>query len=100
MENITTEQLEQELLIRYNSLEETNIDKKEEDFIYKKLKQIDGLSQYLTRVANQDVVKYFSATTDEQRALLKGSFARTLYIKNKLKDKKTSTKLEIGRYAK
>lgn len=61
------------------------IDAEYEKKIFSELKNTDGLVQYLREAANRDIKRYFGAATKEEQLIIRGSFARTSYLKTKIK---------------
>ena len=39
--------------------------------------------QYMRKMANNDMRRYFAAVTDKDRDVIRGAFARTVYLKNR-----------------
>jgi len=61
-----------------------SIDDEYEKKIFADLKETDGLVQYLRECAARDKDRYFGATTKEEQLVIRGGFARTMYLKAKI----------------
>lgn len=48
----------------------------------------DDIKKFLLSLMRQDRVLYWNAQTDDQRAMIRGAFQRTFYLKNLLDEKK------------
>jgi hypothetical protein len=94
--DLSTEDLERQLLSRYNL--DFKFDKDGEDKLFDELKEVDGLHEYLSSILNQDISRHFAAQDKSQQDLIRGAFVRTLYLKNRLKAKKKLTKKDNKRY--
>ena len=60
------------------------IDPEYEKKILADLKGTDGLVQYLRETAARDKDRYFGAATKEEQLIIRGAFARTMYLKAKI----------------
>lgn len=60
------------------------ITKDYEKKIFADLKGTDGLVAYLREAAARDKDRYFGAQTDAERSVIRGAFARTMYLKTKI----------------
>lgn len=60
------------------------IDDEYERKIFADLKGTDGLVQYLREAAARDKDRYFGAATVQEQAIIRGAFARTMYLKTKI----------------
>lgn len=60
------------------------IDEEYEKKIFKDLKGVDGLVQYLRDAAARDKNRYFAAGSAQEQLIIRGSFARTMYLKAKI----------------
>lgn len=60
------------------------IDPEYEKKIFADLKGTDGLISYLREAAARDKDRYFGAATKEEQLIIRGSFARTMYLKAKI----------------
>lgn len=67
-----------------------NIDEKYEKKIFADLKNTDGLVQYLREAAARDKDRYFGAATPAEQQLIRGAFARTMFLKAKIMGVDTS----------
>ena len=54
--------------------------------IYQGLAGVDGLLDYLKDTMIQDIKRYFAATTDHDRDLIRGAFSRTSYMRARILD--------------
>lgn len=99
MEKYTTEELELELIKRYGEFKD-DISKESKKGLFKELKQINGFMEYLEAEMQNEVMHHFSSTTDNQRWIIKGRFARLLEMKSSLQFvDKEKVDMKIGRYA-
>jgi len=74
---------------------------KEETKMFNDVKGISGFAEYLRAMSAYDVRRYFSAENDKQRDLIKGLFARAIYLRSRLTGKKqdaVETKITGLRY--
>lgn len=60
------------------------IDPEYEKKIFADLKGTDGLVAYLREAAARDKDRYFGAATPSEQLIIRGSFARTMYLKTKI----------------
>lgn len=60
------------------------IDKEYEQKIFEDLKGTDGLVQYLREAAARDKDRYFGAASKEEQLVIRGSFARTMYLVSRI----------------
>ncbi len=81
---------------------EYSISKEEDAKFFQDLSRVDNAAQMLRATAAKDMVRYFGATDDHQRGLIRGAFSRTTYwatmLKNVSKPAKKETKLKGLRY--
>lgn len=63
---------------------EDEIDDEYEKKIFSDLKNVDGFIKYLREAAARDKNRYFAAGTTQEQLIIRGSFARTMYLKSKL----------------
>ena len=61
-----------------------NIDSDYEKKIFADLKNTDGLVQYLKEAAARDKDRYFGASTPQEQLVIRGAFARTMFLKAKI----------------
>lgn len=61
-----------------------DIDSDYEKKIFADLKGTEGLVQYLREAAARDKDRYFGAGTKEEQLIIRGAFARTMYLKGKI----------------
>lgn len=50
--------------------------------IVEQLSRIDGLQDFLRDIMVKDIHRYFAAQTDNERAIIRGGFSRTSYIRS------------------
>jgi hypothetical protein len=98
---LTEDELSYMLACRLGVLDE--IDAEYEKKIFSDLKGTDGLVQYLREAAARDKDRYFGAQSKEEQLVIRGSFARTMYLKSKIMTvddapKKTATKVDGVKY--
>lgn len=72
------------MLANLTEITDDEIDKKTEEEIFSSIKKIEGFTAYLKNATMKDVQRYFGATTEDERQLIRGSFARTNYIRGKI----------------
>ncbi len=60
------------------------IDTDYEKKIFADLKETDGLVQYLREAAARDKDRYFGVATKEEQLIIRGAFARTMYLKARI----------------
>mgnify|MGYP001587398077 CR=1 FL=1 len=60
------------------------IDSDYEKKIFLDLKGTDGLVQYLREAAARDKDRYFGAASKEEQLVIRGAFARTMYLKSRI----------------
>ncbi len=60
------------------------IDSEYEKKIFLDLKGTDGLVQYLREAAARDKDRYFGAASKEEQLVIRGAFARTMYLKSRI----------------
>ena len=75
--------LEVLLLESYDDIIDDGIEKAEEEVILKQVGDVEGFVQYMRKMANNDMRRYFAAVTDKDRDVIRGAFARTVYLKNR-----------------
>lgn len=63
---------------------ELKMDTKYEERLFKDLSNVDYLHDYLRDCIARDMQRYFAATNDEQRQLIKGAIARTSYLRSRI----------------
>ena len=80
----TEDQLAYRLAEKLGVLDE--IDSEYEKKIFRDLKGTDGLVQYLREAAARDKDRYFGAATKEEQLVIRGAFARTMYLKARIMD--------------
>lgn len=84
-------------------ISETKIEPEYEDRMFKEMENVDYLRDYLKATIARDMQRYFAATNDEQRQLIKGAISRTAFLRARLADKKdhevVQTKVKGLRYA-
>lgn len=71
------------------------IDTDYEKKIFADLKGTDGLVQYLREAAARDKDRYFGATTKEEQLIIRGAFARTMFLVGKITRTDSSDVLHI-----
>lgn len=81
-----------------NPLDSEN-NKDEQYVLFKELSTIDGLDEWLRTSMGEDIKRHFSASNDEQRAHVKGEFARTLRILTMLRRTREMEVLKLNRKA-
>lgn len=78
------------------------IDKKVEKELFEKLVEVEGFMEYLRATCEADIHRYFTATNEKERDMIRGAYSRALYFKSLLvnkADKETmKTKLKTKRH--
>lgn len=100
----STDEIENELIKRYGDILDYEISIEQEKAIFKEIKKIQGVADYLKATSAKDIVRYFNAVNDVQRNLIRGAYVRTMYLYNLtknagVKNEKVKTKF-ASRYAK
>lgn len=83
---------------------DSDIGVKDEQNFFRDLAKVDNARDFLKATMARDMQRYFSAPDEKSRNVIQGAFARTVYLRGKLKevqDPKKSTKLDKAsdRYA-
>lgn len=80
---------------------DTSVDKASEKKLFEALSSIEDMAPYLRDTLAQDVKRYFSATTDKERDMIRGAMARTMYWRGLLRTRgeKPKKTLDLKRYA-
>lgn len=81
MEQYTEEQLIGEIAKRMGVVDK-DIDAEYTKKIFADLKEVDGLARYLLETAAKDKDRYFGAATKEEQLIIRGGFARTMWLRN------------------
>ena len=79
----TEADLELLLLESYGDIFDDEVERAEEEVILKQVGDVEGFVQYMRKMANNDMRRYFAAVTDKDRDVIRGAFARTVYLKNR-----------------
>jgi hypothetical protein len=104
--NPFTEQELLNMLTKYIPLEFSG-DKdfsKTENLLFSKISQVDGIMDYYNETLARDMRRFFAATTEHERWMSRGAYARTVYFKSLTKGKSEAenkpekTKI-VSRYA-
>lgn len=85
MEEYTEEQLLSQLGRSLTGLDIT-VDEKKDLLLFKELKEVEGLMEYLRETAARDIQRYFEAATKEEQLMIRGTYARTMYFWKKVKE--------------
>ena len=85
--DFTESELAFNLAEKLGDLTSVEITKEGIDQLYTELSGVDGLLDYLADTMRADINRYFSATTDKDRDIIRGAFSRTSYIRAILLDK-------------
>lgn len=77
-----------------------SIDKKFDKEIFENLDKVEGIRDYLKSVAAKDMIRYFQAKDNEERLVIRGGFARTVYFLSRLRKihEPKDTKIKDLRY--
>ena len=72
-----------------------------EDKIFKEARNVEGLIAYLQTAAMRDMRRYFGAQTPQEQMIIRGSFARTNYLKARISgaEDRKKTKIDGLRYS-
>lgn len=60
------------------------IEKEMEGELFNDLSVVNGIKEYLDATMANDMQRYFAATDEKQRDIVRGAFARTAYLKSRL----------------
>lgn len=75
------------------------MDEKRDLVLFKELKAVEGLVEYLRETAARDIQRYFEAATKEEQLMIRGTYARTMYFMNMVKNEgRKNTKIEEVNY--
>ncbi len=85
MENLNDDQLLLQLGRALTGLDIT-VDEKRDKILFKELKGVEGLVEYLRETAARDIQRYFEAATKEEQLMIRGTYARTMYLMKRIKD--------------
>jgi len=81
---------EQEMMLAFaefiGDINETKIEPEYESRLFTEMANVDYIQDYLRATIARDMQRYFAATNDEQRQLIKGAIARTAYLRSRLRD--------------
>lgn len=72
--------------VAFLDLDDANMTKEYTAKVFSGIKDSEMFADYLRDTMATDVRRYFAAQTDENRAQIKGAFARTAYIAAKLRN--------------
>lgn len=50
--------------------------------VFERLSNTEGVAEYLRNMMEMDMKRYFAASSDEQRAQIKGAYSRTAYLRS------------------
>lgn len=74
-------------------------DDKRDQILFKELKSVEGFIEYLRETAARDIQRYFEAATKEEQLMIRGAYARTMYLMKMAKEEgKRKTKIEEVNY--
>lgn len=97
---LTDEELLNLVAERFN-LNVENLNKEEEDKVYKELGNVENFVTVLNAFMAKDIKKHFKATSPVEQVMARGLFARALYIKARiLKSKEKATEQDIPKLGK
>lgn len=80
MNPLTEEELSYMLVNLLGDMD-TYMDPEAEQKIFADLKRVDGFVEYLKIAAMNDMKRHFGAATPKEQDIIRGSFARTNYLK-------------------
>lgn len=83
LEEVKNSDLCLELARRFYS-DDRELDEEQEKKLFESLKHVEGIQEYLRDTLAKDMRRYFAAGTDDERAIVRGAFARTSYWLGKL----------------
>lgn len=63
---------------------ESDFPQSEEEKLFYDLSGVDGFNEYLNSVMAKDTKRYFVADGKQQQDIIKGGFARVVYLKSRL----------------
>jgi hypothetical protein len=84
-----------QLITQYNNMEDIKIDisvpvgipKEESEKLFNAVADIDGAFEYFRSTLESDMKRYFNATSDEDRNMIRGAYNRTMYFYKIMKGK-------------
>lgn len=76
------------------------IEQKDEDSIFKRASEVEGLAMLLKETAYRDIRRYFGATNQNEQMIIRGAFSRTNYLRSKIVSGKNPEKIRGVKYAK
>jgi hypothetical protein len=85
-ERITLDYINEEYGRLIGNPTDYSISKELDQEFYDNLRRIDGVRDYFKATAAKDMLRYFQATGAEEQSVVRGAFARTMYILGKLKE--------------
>lgn len=78
---------------------EDDMNEQAEVQVFSAARGVEGLAEYLRIAAQKDVQRYFAASTKEEQLMIRGSFARTNYLRSRIMNGGVKkTKLDGTRY--
>jgi hypothetical protein len=90
------EEILNELALLQEDLYSSEIPKDFSEQIFKQLRNVEGLSEYLRLTMQADIKRYFTVGSDKERDMLRGHYTFASYLRGGLiekKDTKTETKV-------
>ena len=82
IDDLTIEQLSLALAKKVGVQDEIEADYEKK--IFEDLKGTDGLVQYLKEAGYRDIQRYFGASTPSEQLIIRGSYARTMFLAGKI----------------
>lgn len=97
--DITDDELIDIIVSKWTDNFNDDIEKEQEDKVFKSIVGIEGFNEYLRVTLIRDMKRYFKAMPIQQPEI-RGAFMRTSYMRSKLmeQNKVSSTRLENVRY--
>ncbi len=75
----------------YEGMEDVEVEQ-----VFKSLSLEDDLKRVLRALLKGDKARYFIANNDEQRAIIRGEYSRSLFLIKKLSQKEKRSPMKIG----
>lgn len=72
------------LASKMGDLDDEEMTDKAVKLIFKDLAKVDGLPEYFRDTARKDVLRFFAATNDKERDVVKGAYARTAFLRSQV----------------
>lgn len=96
---LTDTVLETMLCEKIGDVFDYKLDPKVEKGIFADVSKVDFIMEYLRATMAKDIQRYFAAPDEKQRDIIRGAFARTVYLKSRISKRgEVDTKIDGLRY--